>query len=185
MVTITPRPCIFLDRDGVLNKSIIREGKPYPPRDFKEFEWIPGVIEQCLNLKKAGYLLVVVTNQPDITSKLTNWKTVHQIHAELLKQVPFNAIKVCTDLEESSFHKKPNPGMLLEAAQELNIDLIRSWMIGDRWRDIEAGKNAGCKTIWINCGYQERVPEKPDYTAQSMKEAADIILNLRRKLICI
>ena len=170
------RPCIFLDRDGVLNKSIVREGKPYPPREFKEFTWIPGVIELCLSLKKAGYLLVVVTNQPDITSKLTTWKAVHQIHAELLKQIPFNAIKVCTDLEESSSHKKPNPGMLLEAAQELGVDLSISWMIGDRWRDIEAGKNAGCKTIWINCGYQEKIPEKPDFTVKSMPAAVDIIL---------
>jgi D-glycero-D-manno-heptose 1,7-bisphosphate phosphatase len=178
---MSSRPCIFLDRDGVLNKSIIREGKPYPPRDYKEFEWVPGAIDTCLRLKKKGYLLVIVTNQPDITSKLTTWKTVHQIHAEMLRQVPFNAIKVCTDLDEASPHKKPNPGMLLEAAKELNIDLARSWMVGDRWRDIGAGANAGCKTVWIDCGYQEKPPENPDFQVKSIQEAADMILTHKKE----
>lgn len=170
------RPCVFLDRDGVLNQSIIRDGKPYPPRTFKEFAWIPGAIDACLSLKKAAYLLVVVTNQPDITSGLTTWREVNQIHAALLKEVPFHTIKVCKDLEETSPMKKPNPGMLLEAGKELSIDFSNSWMIGDRWRDIGAGKNAGCKTIWIDYGYQEKKPENPDYTVKSIQEAVDIIL---------
>jgi D-glycero-D-manno-heptose 1,7-bisphosphate phosphatase len=172
-------PAIFLDRDGTLNLGITRDGKPYPPRTSAEFELFPGVESACAALKAAGYVLVVATNQPDVGRGTQTQASVEAMHAKLRLMVSeIDRIEVCYDpgWEELSPRRKPEPGMLLDAAAALDLDLSRSWMIGDRWRDIDCGRRAGVRTVFIDRGYAEELRARPDFTAKSLPEAAAIIL---------
>lgn len=171
------RPAIFLDRDGTLNRSIVRDGKPYPPQRIEEFELIEGVGEACAQLKQAGFFLVVVTNQPDIGRGSQSQAVVEAMHEKLKKFLPMlDRIEVCyASGEKDDRRRKPEPGMIEDAARTLNIDLTTSWMIGDRWRDVECGKRAGVKTIFIDYQYEEALKSKPDFVVCSLSEAAEII----------
>ncbi|EKD26261.1 MAG: Histidinol-phosphate phosphatase family protein, partial [uncultured bacterium] len=144
---------IFLDRDGVINQTIIKNGKPYPPSDFNEFEILPSVKQALQLLHEDHYLLIVVTNQPDVGDKKQKQETVESFHQFLLNNFPLKDIVVCFD--RNSFCYKPKPGMILNSAKKHNINCKKSYMIGDRWVDIEAGKAAGCKTVFIDYKYQE------------------------------
>ena len=179
-----PRPAVFLDRDGTLNRQIIRGGKPYPPNTLAEFELFPGVPEACAALAAAGFILVVATNQPDVGRGTQSATVVESMHAHLLALVPsLTRIEVCyapgtahaPDLPADP-RRKPAPGMLLDAARLLDLDLSRSWMVGDRWRDIDCGKRAGVRTVFIDFGYDEALHAPPDFTVQSFPAAAAIIL---------
>jgi len=168
---------VFLDRDGVLNQAFVREGKPYPPATPEEFHLLPGVLEATKKLKKLGYKLVVATNQPDVSKGIQTQKIVEQMHHRLLETLPLDCIKVCYHSDEQNCDcRKPKPGMLLEAAKDLHIDLKSSFMIGDRWRDVGAGFNAGCKTIFIDMKYAETGPYQPNWTVGSLLEASELIL---------
>lgn len=167
---------IFLDRDGVLNHAIIKNGKPYPPSTLAELS-IPDDAYSALNaLKAAGYLLIGATNQPDVARGTTEKKWVETINSMLMEKLPLDEIRVCyhDDADECEC-RKPLPGLLTQAANAYNIDLEKSIMIGDRWKDIEAGYKAGCKTIWINHHYQEKSPSQPDLIVSSLTEAANWI----------
>jgi D-glycero-D-manno-heptose 1,7-bisphosphate phosphatase len=156
-----------------------RDGKPYPPTSLAEFEILPGVAEACRELKQAGYRLIVATNQPDVGRGTLPQSTVEEIHAFMCRQLPIDRVEVCYHAgrgESECDCRKPRPGMLLRAARELGLDLGRSWMVGDRWRDIDCGKAAGCRTIFIDRGYKEELRAKPDYRAGTLREAASIIL---------
>ncbi len=173
------RRAVFLDRDGVINRALEREHKPYPPTSIAEFEILPDVPAACAKLKAAGFLLVVATNQPDVGRGTLKQEVVEQIHAHMLLQLPVDRVEVCfhpgtSDLECDC--RKPKPGMLLRAARELGIDLAQSWMVGDRWRDMDCGHNAGCKTVFIDRNYAEELKQKPDFSARNLGDAADIIL---------
>jgi D-glycero-D-manno-heptose 1,7-bisphosphate phosphatase len=167
---------IFLDSDGVLNTAIIKDGKPLAPTSLAEFE-IPGEVKPALErLKSAGYLLICVTNKPDIERGLMTQATVDAIYNKMRADLPLDDVFICYD--ENSDCYKPKPGLLLTAAKKYDIDLAQSYMIGDRWRDVEAGQNAGCKTIWIDRGYTEKKPAPPaDDTVHSLAEAAQWILD--------
>lgn len=168
---------VFLDRDGVINRAIVREGKPYPPADLGELEILPGVKDALLTLKAAGYLLVVVTNQPDVARGTTPRETVEAINDALGAALPIDEFRTCYhDSGDGCDCRKPLPGALLSAAAKHGIALSDSFMVGDRWRDIEAGEKAGCHTIFIDYGYTEKQPEAPDYRVSSLSEAADVIL---------
>ena len=169
---------VFLDRDGVINRSLVRNNKPYPPTRVEDFELLPGVADACVRLKSAGFLLVVATNQPDVGRGTLARETVEAMHAKMCAALPIDRVEVCYDPGRgvpSDFHK-PAPGMLLRAARELGIELRQSWMVGDRWRDIECGSSAGCRTIFIDHGYDEKLRATPDFCARSLSEAAEIIL---------
>jgi D-glycero-D-manno-heptose 1,7-bisphosphate phosphatase len=170
---------IFLDRDGVLNQAIIKAGKPYPPATLADLCIPDGVQNALLRLKSAGFLLIGATNQPDVTRGTTARATVEAINAKLIATLMLDEIRVCYhDDADQCACRKPLPGLLTQAAQEHNIDLSQSIMIGDRWKDIEAGKNAGCKTIWLRANYQEKEPPRPpDFIAASLNEAAHWIIN--------
>jgi D-glycero-D-manno-heptose 1,7-bisphosphate phosphatase len=174
---------VFLDRDGVINQPVIVDNKPYPPRSLKEFVLTPGAGEALDSLKEAGFFLVVVTNQPDVGRGTLSQTEVESIHAHMRKTLPLDDIRVCYDdgRQVDSSHRKPNPGMLLDAAEEFSLDLNRSFMIGDRWRDVEAGLNAGCTTIFIDYQYDESLPRPADYVVGSLPEATAVILDLVRK----
>jgi histidinol-phosphate phosphatase family protein len=169
---------VFLDRDGVINRSVIRDGKPYAPSKLEDLEILPGVPQALQDLKRLGYKLLVVTNQPDVSRGTQSPQTMRAMHQTLMAQLPLDDILVCPHTDHDNCDcRKPRPGMLLEAAHRHNIDLGNSFMIGDRWRDIEAGYNAGCKTILIDYGYSERPPDRePDLRVTSLREAADWII---------
>jgi D-glycero-D-manno-heptose 1,7-bisphosphate phosphatase len=169
---------IFLDRDGVINRAMVREGKPYPPASINEFALLDGVGEACDLLKRAGFLLVVVTNQPDVARGTQSMQTVEEMHAAMCAALPIDRVEICYDADDStgSYRRKPRPGMLLDAARALNIDLSRSMMIGDRWRDIDCGHAAGCTTVFIDYGYEEQLRAQPDIRVASLLDAARIIV---------
>lgn len=174
------KKAIFLDRDGVLNDAVIKNGKPYPPQNLNELQ-IPDGVQVALNiLKSEHFLLICVTNQPDVARGKTTYELVEAINAFVLTELSLDDIRVCYhDDDHHCVCRKPAPGLLLQAASDYDIDLSKSFMIGDRWRDIEAGINAGCKTIWINCGYQEQAPPRPaNFTASSLSDAAEWICHV-------
>jgi D-glycero-D-manno-heptose 1,7-bisphosphate phosphatase len=170
---------VFLDRDGVINRALERNAKPYPPTSRAEFEILPDVPAACAKLKAAGFLLVVATNQPDVGRGTLQQEVVEDIHACMRAQLPIDRVEVCFHSGDAASEcdcRKPKPGMLLRVAGELGIELAQSWMVGDRWRDVDCGRNAGCKTIFIDRGYAEELKHKPDFSARNLGEAADIIL---------
>lgn len=173
------KPAVFLDRDGVINRALVRDGKPYPPSGIDEFEILPGVSEACTRLKAAGFVLVVATNQPDVGRGSMAQETVDALHARMLAKLPLDRVEVCFHSGEGTSDcqcRKPRPGMLLRAAQELNIDLSHSFMIGDRWRDIDCGHAAGCTTILVDYAYDEALRMPPHYRVRSLLEAAEVVL---------
>ncbi|HAD88138.1 MAG TPA: HAD family hydrolase [Rhodospirillaceae bacterium] len=168
---------VFLDRDGVISKSDVRAGKPYAPKRFTDFKLLPDVIASIRSLKYAGFLIVVVTNQPDVGNGLTPREEVERMNDTLLNTLHVDAVKACYHRQdEGCACRKPEPGMLIEAADDLRIDLSDSFMVGDRWSDIAAGRSAGCRTVFIDRGYSERRPDAPDFTAISLSHAAELIL---------
>lgn len=178
VVALTMRRAVFLDRDGVLNRAIMRDGKPYPPSEPSEVEVLPGVISACTALRAAGFLVIVVTNQPDVARGTQRPEVVEAIHRVLRAQVPVDDIRVCYDDDaDGCTCRKPQPGLLLKAAQEWHIDLAKSFMVGDRWKDIEAGRLAGCTTILIEYGYAESQRSVPDCRVHQLAEAVAWIIN--------
>lgn len=173
---------VFLDRDGVLNRAVVRDGRPYPPATLDAFEILPGVPEAVGRLHQAGFLLIGATNQPDVARGTQSRELVEAMNSRLLAEMPISAILVCYEDGEDCARRKPNPGLLLEAAVTFDIDLVASFMVGDRWRDIEAGRRAGCQTIFIDRGYQEPLPDPDaDYVAADLQEAATWILSQRHE----
>ncbi len=171
------RRAVFLDRDGVLNRAVVRDGKPYPPANLKEMEILPGVFEALTALSDAGFMLIVITNQPDVARGTTSITVVEEINNYLAGCLPINEFRTCYhDSGDGCDCRKPLPGALLASAKKNGIDLGKSYMVGDRWRDTEAGQRAGCKTIFIDYGYAEKQPEFCDFRVQSLGEAVQIIL---------
>ena len=175
------RRAVFLDRDGVLNRPLVRDGLPCPPSSAAEFELYDDVADGCARLKAAGYLLVVVTNQPDVGRGTQTRAEVDAMHAKLLSALPMiDRIEVCfhagSDHGEPCLCRKPRPGMLLAAAATLQIDLRRSYLIGDRWRDVDCARAAGCRAIFIDRGYREPLREAPDAIAREFGEAVTLIV---------
>jgi len=168
---------VFLDRDGVINRALVREGKPYPPATPAELEILPGTGDALARLKELGYLLIVVTNQPDVARGKQSREAVQEIHEILGRQLPVDRFLACYhDDADGCSCRKPKPGLLLKAAREHGIDLGQSFLIGDRWRDIDAGLAAGCRTVWIDYGYCERGPTvPPDQRVFSLAEAVEWI----------
>jgi D-glycero-D-manno-heptose 1,7-bisphosphate phosphatase len=168
---------VFLDRDGVLNKAIVRGGKPYPPATLAQVEILPDAASALSRLKEAGYRLVVVTNQPDVARGDQRRDTVEAINALLASRLPINEFRICYhDDCDACGCRKPMPGLLL---REPAHDLGASIMIGDRWRDIEAGRLAGVRaTVLIERGYDEPCRVDPDVRVGSLAEATDWILRL-------
>lgn len=172
------RRAVFLDRDGVINEPLVRNGLPFPPETSSAFRVIGGVADACRMLKGAGFLLVVATNQPDVGRGAVPQSEVEAMHSAMTAALPIDRVEVCYDPADSpeSSRRKPKPGMLLDAARELGIDLTRSYMVGDRWRDVDCGRAAGCSTIFIDYGYGEPLRAQPDVRAGNLLEAARVIM---------
>ena len=173
---------VFLDRDGVLNRALLREGRPHAPGSLDELEILEGVPQALAQLRAAGFLNVVVTNQPDVGAGRMPRGAVEEIHRHLLETFPIDAVRACfhTDADACAC-RKPKPGMLLDAAREMEIDLARSFLVGDRWRDVGAAQAAGCRAYFVDLGYAEKRPEKPYVAVKSLPEAVAKILRFRQE----
>lgn len=162
---------IFLDRDGVINKAIVVNGKPYPPTRMGEVHVIEGIKDLIKLWHEEGYLVIVVTNQPDIGRNTVNKRSVVKINNFLKYEVLFDDLFMCPHRDRDNCEcRKPKTGLFKQAKEKYDIDFEESYMIGDRWKDIEAGKRVGCKTIFIDYGYSEELTEKPDYTFKQVKD---------------
>lgn len=164
---------VFFDRDGILNRAVVRGGRPFPPDRLEEFEILEDARTACRLLKGIGFRLICVTNQPEVARGTTSLQEVGRFNRKLLETLPLDEIRVCShDDADNCYCRKPKPGLLLASAAELRLDLSLSFMVGDRWRDVEAGKAAGCRTILVDYSYSERRQARPDFTATSVVEAS-------------
>lgn len=178
-MTMAASAAVFLDRDGVINEVIVRNGRPYSPGTLADMRVCVGVPDALAALRAAGYLLIVVTNQPDVGHGRQRLETVVAMHEYLLANLPLDDVRVCYHTDADACEcRKPKPGMLLDAAKAWEVDLRASYMIGDRWRDIDAGRAAGCRTILVGDGYAERPAQGFDLKADSLLDATRLILNL-------
>jgi D-glycero-D-manno-heptose 1,7-bisphosphate phosphatase len=178
------RRAVFLDRDGVINESIVRDGKPSPPASVRETVVVRDAREELKRLKQRGFLLIVATNQPDVRRGTIRREQVEDIHGFLRDQLPLDDFFVCYhDDNDNCSCRKPLPGLLFDAAEKHKIDVRGSYLVGDRWRDIDAGAVAGCRTILIQHRYNERGPAfVPDVIVSSLTEAVDWIVKQEGEL---
>ena len=168
------KKAIFLDRDGIINKIILRNGKPCSPRIMEEFIILEDTKETVKILKDTGYTIVIVTNQPDVARRLMKIEDLEKMH-NIIKEIlcPDRILYCPHDDTDNCDCRKPKPGMIIKAANELNINFNKSFVIGDTWKDIEAGKSAGCITILVDTQYNKEV--KSDYRINNLKEVIEII----------
>lgn len=170
--------CIFLDRDGIINECEVIEGKPHPPQDLLHTNLVCGIREVLVSLQKMGYLLIIISNQPDVANKLIAKEKVEEINNFILDALPIDDMYVCYHNKESNCNcRKPKIGLLLDAQKKYNIDFSKSYFIGDRKCDIEAGKSARCKTIFVDYNYKEENPLYPDFTIYNVNDMKEIIYN--------
>ena len=173
------KAAVFVDRDGVLNRAEVREGKPYAPRTVDKFRLLPGVSVAVQRLRDAGFLVVVVTNQPDIGNGFVARDVVEAMHHALYRRAQVDAIEMCPHRQnEGCGCRKPKPGLLISAADRLAIDLRRSFLVGDRAQDILAGRAAGCYTVFVDRGYREPRPVEPDAVVRSLPAAVRRIIKV-------
>ena len=168
---------VFLDRDGVLNHVRLYENRPYPPTNLTELKYLEGVREAVRKLLENEFLVVVVTNQPDIARKTITQIALNEIHLRMRQDLGIEHFYVCPhDDKDCCDCRKPKAGLLLKAASDLEIDLKKCYLVGDRWKDIAAGQTAGCSNFFINYNYTEKKPNTPYKEVSSLKEAVTIIL---------
>jgi D-glycero-D-manno-heptose 1,7-bisphosphate phosphatase len=178
MVDTGTNKAVFLDRDGVIVIPEFREGRSFAPRRLEDFCFYPEAASSLQRIKDAGYLLVLVSNQPDVGAGVIRPEVLSEMNRRILDTFPFDSLKVCTHTRADNCDcRKPKPGMLIEAARELSIDLSRSFMVGDRASDVEAGHAVACRTLFIDLDYSEPKPTNAHHVVASVKEAADIIVN--------
>jgi D-glycero-D-manno-heptose 1,7-bisphosphate phosphatase len=175
---MSPNRAVFLDRDGVLVRAFVRDDVPRPARTLEELELLPGVADACADLRAAGFLLICVTNQPDIARGTVTAAEVDRLNDRVRELLGLDDVVTCPhDDADDCDCRKPRPGLLLRAAARFDVDLAASVMVGDRWRDIEAGRAAGCRTVFVQHGYGERQPEDPDLVTDGLPAAVSWIVN--------
>lgn len=173
------RPAVFLDRDGVIVVPEFRDGRSFAPKSLDSYAFYPEARESLDRLKAAGYLLIVVTNQPDVGNGLVSQEVVDEMHRRLAAALPVDDIRVCTHRQdENCACRKPKPGMLTDAADQFRISIPRSFMVGDRASDVEAGRLAGCRTVFVDLDYDEPRPEDATFTVRSLRDATNAILGV-------
>jgi D-glycero-D-manno-heptose 1,7-bisphosphate phosphatase len=167
---------VFLDRDGVINRAFVRDGKPHPPERVEDLEVLAGVADALRKLRGAGFRLIVVTNQPDVARGTQTREAVEAMHVRLMSELPVDDVVTCYHDGDACDCRKPKPGALVDAAHRHGVELERSFMVGDRWRDIEAGQRAGCRCLFVDHGYSEQQPAGSFVRVTSLAAAAEWIL---------
>ncbi len=168
---------VFLDRDGVLTEARVADGVPQSPRSASEMRILPEARPACRALAEAGLKLICVTNQPEIARKNLDRAQLEAMNEILQAKLGLDEVVVCPhDDEDRCDCRKPNPGMILDAARRLDVDLPSSFTVGDRWRDVDAGRAAGTVTVFIDRGYDEPLRERPDVTVGGVQEASEWII---------
>jgi D-glycero-D-manno-heptose 1,7-bisphosphate phosphatase len=169
---------VFVDRDGILNEALVKEGRPHPPVSASELRFLPGVRERVAELKRLDILIICVTNQPDVARQSVTRAAVEAINARVKAEMPIDDFLVCYhDDRDRCGCRKPRPGLLLEASARLRIDLARSYMIGDRWKDVACGAAAGCATVFVDYGYSESYQgPTPTHTSATAVAAFDYVI---------
>jgi|TARA_B100001175_G_scaffold313455_1_gene321083 D-glycero-D-manno-heptose 1,7-bisphosphate phosphatase len=171
------KKAVFLDRDGVLSKTHIKKGKSFAVKKLKDFKLFYGSEESVKKLKLAGFMVIVVTNQPDVGKKIISRIVLKKMHDRLKKKTKVDAIYSCTHSQDDNcFCRKPKPGMILNAAKKHNINLKKSFMVGDRSSDILAGKKAKCRSIFLDKKYFEKKPKVQEATFNNLVQATNYIL---------
>ena len=172
------RAAVFLDRDGVLVRAQVRDGKSYAVRRLEDFRLLPGAAESVRALRDHGFLVVVVTNQPDIGNGLVAAEVVAAMHDVLRRKLPLDSIELCPHRQaDNCACRKPKAGMLTAAAERFSIDFSASFMVGDRCSDIVAGRSVGCYTLFVDRGYDRCTDVRPDAVVRSLRQAVQHILS--------
>ena len=167
----------FLDRDGVLNASIMLNGAPCPPRRVSEVEILPGVREAIDLLIQNDYLPIVITNQPDVSRGSKSISDIKQINEHIGIEIGLTNFYICPhDDDDLCACRKPMPGLIQLAVKELGIDLSKSFLVGDRWRDVQAGQAMNLPSFFIDYSYNESQPNQPFTRVNSLLEAVYIRL---------
>lgn len=175
------RPAVFLDRDGVINRTHVVDGVPHPPASAAECEVLPGVPEAMDALRAAGLPIIVVTNQPDVARGTQSREAVEAINGCLRSVLPIDAVYVCYhDSADGCDCRKPRPGMLIRAAEDHHLDLPNSFLVGDRSGDVLAGAAAGCRTYLVDLPYSKGDRCCPDARVADLAEAARQIVAVVR-----
>jgi len=170
---MTKNKAIFLDRDGVVNEAIVVDRKPFSPKFVEEVKIVNG-IKELLEFLSKEYFIIIITNQPNIARKTQSQNSVNKINRYLKSQLQIDDFFVCPHSNEDNCNcRKPKTGLILQAVEKYDIDLSQSYLIGDRKSDIECGVNTGCRTIFVDYGYQERQP-KSEFVVKSVKEIINI-----------
>lgn len=179
------RRAVFFDRDGVLVEATVRDGRPFPPAGLRDIEFVPGARDSVARLRDAGFVAICVTNQPDVARGSLDATTAVAMNRFVLESLGLDDLIACFhDDRDGCACRKPRPGMLLQGAARWSVALEESFMVGDRWRDIDAGAAAGCRTVLIDRGWAEREPEsKPDASVDSVMAAAAWILSEARERV--
>jgi D-glycero-D-manno-heptose 1,7-bisphosphate phosphatase len=176
---------VFLDRDGVLTVPEFRDGRSFAPRTLDEFRLYPDAAPSVGDLKAAGFIVIVATNQPDVGTGVVARSVVEEMHARLRSAVAVDDIEVCYDTSaEATDRRKPGSGMLLNAARVWDLELEQSYLVGDRWSDVTAAVSAGCIPIFVDLGYSEPLPTEQAATVGSLREATDWILRREASRTC-
>ena len=166
---------IFFDRDGILNEVVIRAGIVASPRTPDEFLIAREASALVCAAQTSGYLAIVVTNQPDLSRGLMKQEDLDCMHSLLMQAAPLDDIEVAGSGDNGERRRKPNPGMLFDAAEKHAISLPDSWIIGDSIKDIHAGENAGVKTILLETPYNFQVHGKADKNFSSPSQLLEFI----------
>jgi len=175
------RRAVFLDRDGVINRVVVRNGIPHPPAGVEEFELYDDVADGCARLKAANFLLVVISNQPDVGRGTQSRQAVEAMNLKMQSALPLlDRVEICYHAGERFGDlcdcRKPRPGLIRSAAGALNVDPKTSYVIGDRWRDVDCAHAAGCRAILIQRNYDETLREIPDFIVANFSEAVGAVL---------
>jgi D-glycero-D-manno-heptose 1,7-bisphosphate phosphatase len=176
------RRAVFLDRDGVLNRTAVADGVPHPPASVAELDVLPGVREALAVLGAGGLLRLVVTNQPDVARGTQTREAVEAINGRLMRDLPLEGIYSCYHQDADRCEcRKPSPGLLRQAGAAFDVDLRASFMVGDRWSDVAAGRAAGCTTFLLDAPYSQAHRCTPDFHAPDLLHAARQIMALVRQ----
>lgn len=167
---------IFLDRDGVLVKSVIKNKKGYAPKTMEEFSLYRNIAESCKKLKKKNYLLIIITNQPDLGEKLIKEKIFNKMNKILNRVISYDKLYVSRSHSSNSHFRKPNPGLFNLAIKKYKLDISKCFMIGDRKSDVDAASKVKCKSIFINRNYIEEKPNEQIAQVNSIQKAVEAIL---------